>query len=527
MDLTQPLQISIYLNTDVHDNGMTLKEYADAVLAGTSPILGHDDFSYQFGATEADMKLVSNWATANGLEIILAESAIATIQVRGSIEQLGNLFSITLKEVTDEVRTYITHEDPIIIPSEIASVVREVKGFDQSFLAVKHAVPFDITDPNVVEGLVAVTPVQMNTAYSVPSASNGYGGCIGLYELTYSGSPEGWQQPDVTASFSRIGLTAPTVTTVIVGGVVSVNTTSTAESMLDIYCAGAAAPQAKIAYYLGQNGGIYTDVVLAAVNDTVNNPSVLSISWGIGDGTYYDTAFQSCVVKGITVFVSSGDSGAVNLSMAQTGCSQYAVICGGTRIVLNGSNQITSEVAWSGSGGGQSSSIPVPSWQSGLTVTTITASSTGSPTALAHRGVPDFSAPADPSTGYQFYIGGTSGARGYLAQYGGTSASAPYLAGLWVGLSCLLGRRIPFNMSTWYSNSTTLFRDITSGNNRNGYTTGYTTTVGWDAVTGLGTPKADQIYKLFNVGSSFPKQNYGFRTSGAVYPRPKTSASRH
>jgi kumamolisin len=295
--------------------------------------------------------------------------------------------------------------------------------------------------------------------------------------------------------------------------------------MLDIYCAGAAAPKAKIVYYLGLNGGTYLDVVYAAVNDTVNNPSVLSISWGIGDGTYYDAAFQACVVKGITVFVSSGDSGAVNLSMAATCCSQYAIICGGTTVNLNGSNQITSETAWSGSGGGQSSSIPVPSWQTGLKATTITASATGSPTALSFRGVPDISAPADPNTGYQFYVGGTSSAQGSLALYGGTSAAAPYLAGLWAGLNQLLGQRIPFSMIQWYSNSTTLFNDITSGDNRDGYTTGYTTTVGWDAVTGLGTPKADQIYKFLHTGNTFPKQNYGFRpSSGPAYPRKTTGA---
>jgi len=78
-------------------------------------------------------------------------------------------------------------------------------------------------------------------------------------------------------------------------------------------------------------------------------------------------------------------------------------------------------------------------------------------------------------------------------------------------------------MSTWYSNRALLFNDITSGDNRDGYTTGYTTTTGWDAVTGLGTPKVDQIYKYFHTGSTFPKQNYGFRpTSGPSYPRKTT-----
>jgi len=544
MDYNQLFQVSIYLNHDTHDNGMSLKQYADAVLAGTQPILDHAEFDNQFGVTDADLKVVTDWATANKLTVLLAESAIATVKVQGTLGQLGDLFSVTVEEITSNGRTYLKNKAPVVIPQAISSVVRDVLGFDQSFIAGRQLVKHDsTTNPDIgsTYGSSPVTPPQMCTAYNAP-AGDGYGGCIGIFELTLSaisnpGYNEGWYQPDVTASFNRIGLTPPTITTVLVDSPIF-SSTSTAESMLDIYCSGAAAPRAKIAYYTAPNGGtVYiNDCINAAVNDTVNNPSVLSISWGIGDGTQYDTAFQSCVVKGITVFVSSGDSGAVNLSMAATCCSQYVVSAGGTNITLNGSNQITSEVAWGSStgatggstGGGQSASIAVPSWQSGLTYTTTTggnATGLGTATALAHRGVPDWSAPADPNTGWQFYIGGTSGAQGTLVQYGGTSASAPFLAGLWVRLTQLLGYRIPFNMATFYSNSSTLFTDTTTGNNRNGYTTGYACTAGWDAVTGLGSPKADQIYKYFHTGSTFPKQNYGFRpASGSAYPRKTTGA---
>jgi subtilase family serine protease len=194
------------------------------------------------------------------------------------------------------------------------------------------------------------------------------------------------------------------------------------------------------------------------------------------------------------------------------------ISAGGTSVTLNGSNQITSEVAWSGSGGGISGSITRPSWQTGLTSTTKTVSSTGTPTALPRRAIPDISAPADPNTGFQFYYGGTSSTIGSLNQVGGTSASAPLLAGIWARLNQQLGQRMPFNMTTWYSNAS-LFNDITSGDNRNNLTTGYTTTAGWDPVTGLGSPKVDQIYKYFHTGGTYPRQNYGFRNFGPTYPR--------
>ena len=135
------------------------------------------------------------------------------------------------------------------------------------------------------------------------------------------------------------------------------------------------------------------------------------------------------------------------------------------------------------------------------------------------------SAPGDPATGWRFYYGGTGSAQGSLNTVGGTSASAPFIAGMWVRLNVLLGYRIPFNMATFYSNSATLFNDVAVGNNRAGYTTGYVCTAGWDAVTGLGSPKGDQIYKYFHTGSTFPKRNRGFRpATGQTYPRTNTGA---
>ena len=521
-NLNDQILISLYLVRDTHENGMTLKEYADAVLEGQEPILGHSSFVYQFGTTDENLQKVISWALANNFSIYESHHGQSVVKITGSVDTFNSIFKIKLQDVTDDTRTYMMPNVAPTIPQEMSGIIESVPGFDESFIAVKHATkynPLDYpgADPSIANPAIAVTPVQMSTAYKSP-IGNGYGVCIGIFELTYSGYVTGYNATDVTNSFSRIGLTAPTITNINVNGA-TVSATSDAESMLDIYCSGGAAPKATIAYYTAPNGGNQNiiDNINAAANDTTNNPCVLDISWGLGDGTTFDSALQACVAKGITVFVSSGDSGANNLSVSATCCSQYMVSAGGTTTVLDGSNNISSEIAWSGSGGGISSSVPLPSWQTGLTTTTKTASTTGSPTALPRRGVPDISAPADPSTGWTFYVNNA------LQTWGGTSAAAPFLAGTWARLTALLGTRVPFNMATWYSNPS-MFTDTTSGDNRNNLTTGYATTSGWDAATGLGSPKVDQIYKYFHTGSTFPKQNYGFRTTGPVYPRKTTGA---
>ena len=51
--------------------------------------------------------------------------------------------------------------------------------------------------------------------------------------------------------------------------------------MLDIEVAGAVAPGARIVVYFAPNTDQgFHDAVTSAVHDTVNKPSVISISWG-------------------------------------------------------------------------------------------------------------------------------------------------------------------------------------------------------------------------------------------------------
>ena len=529
--LSQPITISIYLKRDKHDNGMSLKEYADAIAAGTHPILSHDEFVYQFGSVQDEMDLVIDWASRNGLAVVSSNAATATLKVSGTAEQFDSLFGITLKTAkTDDGYDYQTYDGTVVIPTDIDDVVQMVLGFDTKPILRNHAISVKIdpatstsaATPQAFPTKVPVTPVQVANAYNVP-AGDGYGGCVGILEFTSKGYGIGYNNADITDSFTRIGLTPPTVVDVSVNGAMR-SETSDGETMLDIYCAGGVVPRAKLVVYTAPNTGPdFYDAIMAAATDTTNMPSVIGISWGADEQDDYLTdAFQACVAVGITCFSSAGDAGANNLVPDYSATNAYQIASGGTALYLKANGSWDNETAWGtglaggAGGGGISGVVDLPSWQAGLTYTTITADATGSPTALPFRGYPDISAPADPSTGYEFYLNGT------LVQYGGTSAAAPFLAGMLCRLTQLWGRRTSFANTLFYAN-TQAFTDITVGNNRNGLTTGYSATAGWDACTGLGSPKGDEIYKLFHVGNTFPKKNYGFRpTTGAVCPRKTT-----
>jgi kumamolisin len=377
------------------------------------------------------------------------------------------------------------------------------------------------------------TPVDLAKAYQFPrsngtDAQQGYGACVAIVELG-----GGWTTQNLNSTFGRIGLPNPTVVDVSVDG--GTNNPSdigaSGEVMLDIYCVGAVSPAAKIAMYFAPNSFQgFVDCITAATNDTTNNPSVISISWGTVDSnwgnsniTLFEAALQASVAKGITTFVAIGDygtqaiSGGATYTVQYPGTSNYVVSSGGTVISINNNYTIASEVVWNtpgayGTGGGISSIFTIPSWQTGqgfsyTNINNVT-------TSLTTRGVPDVSTMA---TGYQFYYGSGNS----FGSFVGTSAVAPLLAGLMARLNQLSGRRIGFVNADWYGIRTTAFNDIVTGNNAVPNTlAGYKATTSWDACTGIGSPIGNAIFSLYNVGSTYPTQNLGFRpTTGQTYPR--------
>ena len=530
--------ISVYLRKGTHDNGMTLQQYADSVITGNQPVLDHNEFHRQFGVDDVDMNTMLTWVTNNNLTVDEMHQGAGVIKLSGTVLQWNSLFNIIINTVTDIDRTYYTHSDPLTIPLEIQNVVESIVGLDNSQTFKHHAV---ILDPDAVPNAstTSLTPAQVAQAYGFP-AGDGYGGCLGLIELG-----GGFTSQNLTSTFETVqGLSyVPNVTffsvdsAVNTPGLSSDSNNSSVEVMLDIAVAAGIVPKAKTVVYTAPNTFQgFIDVFNAAVHDKTNSPSVLSCSWGAIEtsfGSYatsMDSAFQSAAVLGISIFTASGDSGSYDYngssyvkSVDYPASSPYMTGVGGTTLTLSGGS-ISSEVVWNSNGGGSGGGLStvytaLPSWQTGLSYKNYSSGTTAN---LTVRGVPDVAANADPSSGYNFYVGTDNGLVGPV---GGTSAAAP----LWAGYICLLtvltGKRFGFINSLLYSN-TSVCRDIVTGNNEVssvGATSGYSATTGWDAATGLGSPSGSNMFRLVNTGAVYPLNNFGFRpTTGAVYPRLNT-----
>jgi kumamolisin len=261
--------------------------------------------------------------------------------------------------------------------------------------------------------------------------------------------------------------------------------------MLDIEVAGSVAPGARIVVYFAPNTDQgFHDAITTAAQDTVNKPSVISISWGGPEDSWTPQSasamLEACTdaaAVGVTVTAAAGDDGATDgvtdgkLHVDLPACLPPVLACGGTR--LNTSRgTITSEVVWNelaqkegATGGGVSNIYPLPSYQASAKVPL------QPETKFAGRGVPDVAGDADPETGYAVRVDGKN------TVIGGTSAVAPLWAGLITLINQHLGQAVGFVQPALYKIGSSAFRDITVGNND-----GYQAGPNWDPCTGLGSP---------------------------------------
>jgi kumamolisin len=456
------------------------------------PLPGHlsrEEFAAAYGAGEGDLERVDAFAQEYGMTVVERDPARRSVRLEGTVAQMSAAFGVTLGSYSLGTTTFRGRTGTISLPAGLSNVVEAVLGLDtrpqarpRSRVAVSAAASF--------------TPPQIAALYDFPTAVDGSGETIAIIELG-----GGYSASDFSAYCTQLGVPEPSVSVVTVDGATNSPGTdpdSDTEVMLDVEVAGTIAHGASIVVYFAPNTDQgFIDAVTTAVHDTTHAPSVVTISWGDAESNWTSAAMnsldQACAAAaaiGVTVCVASGDGGSSDGQSDGSphadfpASSPHALGCGGT--TLRASNAtIASETAWSDSGGGVSDTFALPSWQSSAHVPAPSNLNGG-------RGVPDVCADADPNSGYSVRVDGKS------IVVGGTSAVAPLWAGLIALMNQQLGTTVGFiNPKLYalngYPSSPGPMRDITSGSNG-----AYDASVGWDPVTGLGSPDGARLEKAIS-----------------------------
>lgn len=270
----------------------------------------------------------------------------------------------------------------------------------------------------------------------------------------------------------------------------SINPSWDVEDALDPQWVHAMAPGASIIMVLTNGTGfsLYT-----AVGDVINRSlaNIITMSWGEGsvaasqDGSYrvFNSSLAAAASHHVILLAASGDSGYAGGITLYPAASPYVTAVGGVVLTTYATNStINSESGWTLSGGGFGPDTR-PTWQADI----------GWSLYPLH-GIPDVAA-----------VGGSPMAVVFEATYlvaEGTSFASPTWAGFLADIESYVGPSFTYSETHLYgiyANRTAwrqAFHDIVQGAN------GYQDTVGWDPVTGIGTPNVGRLAQLW--GSAIP-----------------------
>jgi kumamolisin len=467
--------------------------------------LSREAYTATYGIAPSDVRRVMQFARKYGLRVVGQPNRGArTVDLQGTATTMGRVFGVELVRVQEQGNIYRSYTGPISIPSDAENLIENIFGFStrpQVSPRIAYLPRPGIAAPHV--GAAAFTADQVAKAYNFPAAT-GKGQTIAILELG-----GGARVRDLVTYFKSLNIPKPTIIFVPVGGGSNSPTgnpdSADGEVMLDIEVAGAVAPGAKIVVYFGlnTNQGFFR-LINRAVHDRRYSPSIVSISWGGPEDTYtaqdltsFNKAFQAAAAMGVSVFVAAGDQGSTDgeppvAHVDFPASSPFVTACGGTRLLTGAGGAVTSETVWNdgaaggATGGGISAVFPVPDYQQNLYMP-----QSPNPGAGPGRGVPDVSGNADPVTGYKIIVDGAS------IVVGGTSAVAP----LWAGLAALinesLGQSLGFANPLLYSTTVAAapgaLYDVTQGNNDTTNLGAYYAGPGWDACSGMGTPRGTAL----------------------------------
>lgn len=522
-----------------------------AVSEPTSPewqnFLTRDEIGAMVASKPADMMVVRKWlATVLGSDSTVQQTADA-IEVSASVAEVEQLFETKLfifshKHGHRVIRSVGEHS----IPTEVHSAIDMVEGISDFPM---HRQPArKMPKSKTPTGITAmVSPQTLQEMYSIPADTPLSKVSQGPAEFQHDTS---FNKNDLKTFFAQMDLPQEAVSDIV--GPYDGKEPDT-EATLDIqYITAVGANQTN--WYWTSDNWMYQ----WAHNffNASHVPDAVSISWGwaedqqctsgislsecktLGiDSEQYvkrvNTEFQKIGLRGVSLFVASGDSGANGrsdgdcagkvLHASFPASSPYVTAVGATMLkdpkfalkspprpcssqgkrfaCASGGTEVAVSVKQAGftSGGGFSTYAEMPSYQKAAVASYLSSGTALPPSSYFKRGnraYPDVSAMGN---NFLIYAGGWS-------TVGGTSASAPTFAGVAAYLNDLSyqkkGRPLGFLNPLLYQMheaAPETFTDVTTGDNRcteNGCFAsckGYEAAKGWDPVTGLGTPVADKM----------------------------------
>jgi hypothetical protein len=343
----------------------------------------------KYGPAQEDINKVSSWLTGSGFNVTSISRARGTIEFSGTAGQVASAFQTEIHHYAWQGATYTANAKDPSIPAALAPVVAgfvslnnfPIKGAHTDAKVVKldksthtwsveaekssreEAALSKVAKPNLTTNntndgntLYAVTPYDFATIYNLKplwdAGIDGTGQQIAILaesDITPS---------DVDQFRSAFGLPAKKLNVIHNGTAPGIGSQDQIEASIDVEWAGATAKNATIDQVVSAStaatGGIFLSMTYAV--DNLIAP-VISESYetcesalGPSGNLFFYQTWQQAAAEGITVVVSSGDTGSAGCDIdeyqiAQNGLAvngfastPYNVAVGGTDFAVNVSN---------------------------------------------------------------------------------------------------------------------------------------------------------------------------------------------
>jgi hypothetical protein len=541
-----------------------------------------EQFGQQFGPAPEDIAAVQGWLTQQGLQVTSIAKSGLWMEFSGTSAQIERAFQTKMRQYQVSGEMHIANSTDLSIPAALAPAVQGVASLHNFFkkssigqrvqAKANSQGSYTVVTPNVTlaGGVHAITPGDYAKIYQLSplynASLNGAGIQIGLVARN-----------DISISDYN---DFRTLTNLPPGNVANVLTLppdpgfddtsgDTVEATLDSQWAGGVAPGASIKVVVSSSTITTDGVDLSSAFAVDNNlTDILSVSFGqceasigLAENAFFNSLWQQAAAQGISVFVSSGDSGAAGCDPAESNTAAqgglavsglastpFNTAVGGTEFNeagLDGNfwsagnapggvsaagyipeevwnetcNPLTAGSPCAGQGffldagsGGRSTIYPKPTWQAGFPAAPADTS----------RDIPDVSLSAANHDGYVICFDFACES-GLINIVGGTSASSPSFAGIMAIVDQALGGRqglpnyalyrLARNASASCSSSARvaiavpapagcIFNDVTVGNNSVPGQAGFNATSGYDLATGLGSVNAANLVNAWRALST-------------------------
>jgi subtilase family serine protease len=305
-----------------------------------------EQFGKQYGPADADVQAVTDWLQSHGFQNVMVGAGRTTIEFSGNVGQVRNAFHTQIHKYLVKGEEHFANASDPAIPEALSPVVKGVVAL-HNFPKQAHVKSRGMYRRTKATGELkplftygspanyALGPGDWDVIYSVPSTATGAGQAIAIV------GQSNINITDVENFRSIFGLPVNDPQIIVNGtdpGIVGPNVTSCAgssddegESDLDVEWAGAIAPLATIYLVTSESTcsnptQVSEGIDLSALYIVDNNLApVMSESYGGCEpslGTtgnqFYNAMWEQAAAEGITVVVSTGDTGSAGCDSPAT-----------------------------------------------------------------------------------------------------------------------------------------------------------------------------------------------------------------